>query len=616
MKQDTQAKNFSWLDVPKSIWYFLAEDRKRFVFYLITLTCVFAYSLVPPYIAGKIIDFFTNYSIEQSLKPFYLLVAFLGLTYVFFAVVRLYSKQEISIAGQKARARARIWGFERLTEFSLEWHSKENSGNKIQRVFTGADSIKQVTRLLNRDVIRFTVEIIGFTTIFAFADVKLAILIPMYTAIFFIVEFLFARKIYILTNEFNKINQSASGVYVESTNNMLAIKALGGTSGVTSRVTNTEHKSRDNSIERERLVARKWMSFQFVNGIALVTFFLFIGDGVLEKTITLGMVLIFFTYFTRLREALGDVSDLHSDFLEIRSNLGNMMPIFRETDFIKRGNETFPKDWKNIEIKNASMDYGSGQMGLNNFNLTLNRNTKTGIAGLSGSGKSTLAKIILGLYALKKGSFKIGAKDYYSIAHNETLNNITVVLQETELFNLSLRENITMMREGDAKLLDMAIEISNLEEVVNRLPEGLDALIGEKGYMLSGGERQRLGIARAIYKNAPIVILDEATSSLDSETEGKIMKNLLGKYGEDKTFLIIAHRLSTLKYADNIAVMERGQVVEEGSYDELMEDSGSVFHRMNTVRGREGSQRASTSNGMNKEKKSENDKFQRTSTLV
>ena len=129
--------------------------------------------------------------------------------------------------------------------------------------------------------------------------------------------------------------------------------------------------------------------------------------------------------------------------------------------------------------------------------------------------------------------------------------------------------------------MDRAVEISELKEVINKLPDGLDSMIGEKGYMLSGGERQRLGIARAIYKNAPIIILDVATSSLDSETEGKIMQKLLGEYGRDKTFLIIAHRLGTLKYTDNIAMMENGRVVEEGSYDKLMNDTSSVFYRMN-----------------------------------
>lgn len=318
-----------------------------------------------------------------------------------------------------------------------------------------------------------------------------------------------------------------------------------------------------------------------LNGIAIGAFLLLVGYSFVSQAITLGMILVFYNYLYRLQGYYSDLDEIYTDMIELRSDLGNMMPIFRETEFIKTGNESFPQDWKKIELKDASMDYGSGQMGLKNFSLTLPRGTKTGVAGLSGSGKSTLAKIILGLYALKDGEFKIGDKNYYSISHNETLSNITVVLQETELFNLSLRDNITMMREGDEKLLQEAVAISQLGPVIDKLPQGLDTLIGEKGYMLSGGERQRLGIARAIYKNAPIVILDEATSSLDSETEGKIMEKLLGQYGKGKTFLIIAHRLGTLRYTDKIAVIEEGRVMEEGSYDELSQNPDSVFYRLN-----------------------------------
>ena len=138
-----------------------------------------------------------------------------------------------------------------------------------------------------------------------------------------------------------------------------------------------------------------------------------------------------------------------------------------------------------------------------------------------------------------------------------------------------------MMRQEDSELLKQAIDISELSEVIGRLPEGLDAMIGEKGYMLSGGERQRLGIARAVYKNAPITLLDEATSSLDSETEGKIMDKLLGEYGRNKTFLIIAHRLGTLRYTDKIAVMDRGTIMEEGTYEELTNNPASLFSRLN-----------------------------------
>lgn len=581
----SEKKNFSWLDVPKSVWYFLEEDRGKFIFFFISLSIFLLYNFVPAYVAGKIVDFFTTYSPGDSLRVFYSYVIFLGISYAIVSAFRITCRQNISILGPKARTRARTWGFERLAEFSLEWHQKENTGNKLQRIFTGGDSLNDFFDILSEKLTSVTINMIATLIVFLFMDPKLLILVFFYIAIYVFIELFWSKKIYFFTNEFNRLNQSAGGTYVESATNMLSIKALGSEEGMNVRLQDKEKKSRDVAIQRQKAYFRKWIFFQVLNGLALAGFLFMVGKGFIAGGITSGTILVFFTYFMKLRDNLNDFGDLHTKLLNIRSGLGQMMPVFRETEFIKTGNESFPKDWQKIEIKNAVMDYGSGQMGLNNFNLVLKRNTKTGIAGLSGSGKSTLAKIILGLYALKSGEFKIGKENsmqnYYSINHNETLSNITVVLQETELFNLSLRDNITMMRGENTELLNMAVEISELREVIDKLPEGIDAMIGEKGYMLSGGERQRLGIARAIYKNAPIILLDEATSSLDSETEGKIMEKLLGEYGKDKTFLIIAHRLGTLKYTDSIAVMESGEVVEEGSYDMLMNNTSSVFHRMN-----------------------------------
>lgn len=578
---ESKPRNFSWLDVPKSIWYFIAEDKKKFLTALSVVSTIYLYDLVPPYVLGKIVDFFTNYEMGESLRPFYLLVIFISVSWILAAFIRLKSKNILGISRQHARARARIWGFERLTEFSLEWHQKENTGNKLQRIFTGSDSVSNWIRLAQKDLIKIFINTFAVIIFFSFVNWKFVTIVVVHVSLFFAIGLIFSKKIYALNNEFNRLNQTAGGTYVEGATNILAIKALGGEAGMISSVANRETLSRDISIQRINTSNLKWRIFQTLSGISWGFFLLSLGSAVVNQLITVGMILVFYSYFERLQRYLADMDEIYTDMLELKSDLGNMMPIFKETEFIKRGNETFPYDWNKIELKNAVMDYGSGQMGLQDFNLTLNRGTKTGVAGLSGSGKSTLAKIILGLYALKSGEFKVGGKNYYSISHNETLSNITVVLQETELFNLSLRDNITMMREGDEKLLKQAIEISQIKPVIDKLPQGLDALIGEKGYMLSGGERQRLGIARAIYKNSPIIILDEATSSLDSETEGRIMERLLGEYGMNKTFLIIAHRLGTLKYTDNIAVMEAGRVVEEGSYYNLMNNSKSVFFRMN-----------------------------------
>lgn len=577
----TDPANITWKEIPKSIWYFLENDKAKFLLSFFILLVVFFYDLVLIYTVGKIVDFFTKYTHGQSLDTFYYYTGFIVSSYIIVALIRLKSKNIMSVTGVKARTRARIWGFERLTGFSLEWHNKENTGNKLQRIFTGADGLSNWLAMLRKDLLKIFANIIGVLIFFLFVSPKFMVLILVYSVIFLSVEFFFSKRIFVLSNEFNKFNQKAGGTYVESASNMLSIKALGGESTIVEHVADKETISRDISIKRTNANNFKWRCLQGVTGIFLGIFLLLIGSSFTSGVITVGMILVFYTYFTKLQGSLSDISDLYTDMINARSDLGQMMPIFNETEFVKTGNEKFPKNWQKIEIKNAFMEYGSGQQGLNNFNLVLKRNSKVGIAGASGSGKSTLAKIILGLYALKSGQFKIGAKDYYSILHNETLGNLTVVLQETELFNLSLRENITMMRPLDKKLFAQAIEISQLKEVINRLPEGIESTIGEKGYTLSGGERQRLGIARAIYKNAPIIILDEATSSLDSGTEGRIMEKLLGKYGKEKTILIIAHRLGTLKYTDSITVMEHGRVVESGNYNDLMSDVGSVFCKMN-----------------------------------
>jgi ABC-type multidrug transport system fused ATPase/permease subunit len=171
-----------------------------------------------------------------------------------------------------------------------------------------------------------------------------------------------------------------------------------------------------------------------------------------------------------------------------------------------------------------------------------------------------LIKLLLGLYHLDSGTLRIGDVDIREIQHEELVLNVAVVLQETELFNFSLRENITMMREVPAALLQRSCEIACLTDVIARLPDGLDTLIGERGYFLSGGERQRVGIARALCRNASILLLDEATSALDSATEQRVMQRLIAEHNPDRTMIIVAHRTSTLKNADRIVVFDDGRL--------------------------------------------------------
>ena len=192
----TDSSGIKWKEIPKSIWYFLENDRKKFIASFIILLLIFFYDLVPIYIVGKIIDFFTNYTKGDSLNKFYFYVAFVAVTYIISSLIRLKSKNIMSIIGIKSRTRAKIWGFERLTEFSLDWHNKENTGNKLQRIFTGSDGISNSLSMLRRDILKILANVVGVLIFFLFVDFKFMILILIYTTIFLFIEFFFSKKIY------------------------------------------------------------------------------------------------------------------------------------------------------------------------------------------------------------------------------------------------------------------------------------------------------------------------------------------------------------------------------------------------------------------------------------
>jgi ABC-type bacteriocin/lantibiotic exporter with double-glycine peptidase domain len=278
-----------------------------------------------------------------------------------------------------------------------------------------------------------------------------------------------------------------------------------------------------------------------------------------------GFFLTYAMYFDKLREAAVDFTDRFQLMIERKSNLGRMMPLFWIDNRLPQGSSAFPVDWHAISIRDAVFHYDD-KLAVGPLSLEVKRGETIGITGQSGSGKSTLIKLLLGLYHLDRGTLQIGDVSVDGIRHDDLIANIAVVLQETELFNLTLRQNITMMRDVPTDLLGRACNIACLAEIIAGLPDGLDTMVGERGHSLSGGQRQRVGIARAICRNAPILLLDEATSALDLTTEQMIMEGLMADQSVQRTILIVSHRSSTLKDVDRVVVFDQGRLVDDLSY--------------------------------------------------
>ncbi len=266
-------------------------------------------------------------------------------------------------------------------------------------------------------------------------------------------------------------------------------------------------------------------------------------------------------------------------FLEVRIERKKEMDAMP----VQEGRTEFSPQHFDIEFRDVSFSYDDKARILNGISFTAKQGEVTALVGPSGGGKSTTAKLAARFWDTSSGKVTLGDTDISKIAPETLLEHYSIVFQDVLLFNFSVMENIRLGRKGatDEEVMSAA-RLAQCDEFISRLPDGYNTQIGENGARLSGGERQRISIARAILKDAPIILLDEATASLDAENETKIQQ-ALSELVKDKTVLLIAHRMRTVLGADHVVVIRDGQIVEKGTPDELLEQNG-FFAAMNRQR--------------------------------
>ncbi len=256
---------------------------------------------------------------------------------------------------------------------------------------------------------------------------------------------------------------------------------------------------------------------------------------------------------------------------EMREGLDDILVPYEITDSLKSENLQVEKgsiDWQDVTFK-----FGKNKV-FSNFNLMIEGNQRIGLVGTSGAGKSTFVSLLLRQHDINDGQILIDGQNIAQVAQNSLREAIAVVPQEPALFHRTIRENIAYSRpEATLEEIIAVSKQAHVHEFIEKLPDGYDTLVGERGVKLSGGQKQRVAIARAMLKNAPILILDEATSALDSESEVAIQQ-ALHSLMEGKTVIAIAHRLSTLREMDRILVLEDGEIIEEGTHKTLVEKKG------------------------------------------
>ena len=560
----------SWRDFMKAFWHLLALGgvRGKYVLAIILLFLILLYAVVPPLILGAVINFFTGYQSGDSLIRFYWLTAFLGGSMAIVAFFRLNTKNWLSRLRNKTVYSIRTKAFEVLLSQSLLESAKENTGAKAQRIQNGTDAFTVFFYLVSNNILPSIASLSGIVAVFLALKPSYAIFFIIYGLLFFGILKFFTARISKLNVERNAALEQASGAYVEGLHNISALKAAGSEEAFHGRIQEREEVSRHFADTISRTGNHMWKTFQTMNGLGVAVFLWLVGMDVVRGILNIGQIVVFYTYFRELTTLANQTLESYGDLLQAKAGIARLEEIFSDTENAEKKTAGFPEDWEMLTVTNGNFDYPRGPA-LTGINLQIKKGEKIGIIGKTGSGKSTLVKILLGLLPLRKGTYAIGTTDFSSIRKEEIFRHISFVPQEVEMFNMSLRENITLYRDISEKTLHKALETAQLSEVMESLPEGLDTLIGEKGYKLSGGERQRVGIARALCQETDIIILDEATSALDTNTE-KAFYDALGAQYPHKTVIAIAHRIHTLEKTHRIYTIEEGKIVKEGTYTEII----------------------------------------------
>ena len=303
-----------------------------------------------------------------------------------------------------------------------------------------------------------------------------------------------------------------------------------------------------------------------------------VGANLLASgTVDLFTYLIFMVIGSRVyapvSEVMNNIAALF--YLDVRINRMNEM----EALPVQHGTTDFTPKGYDIEFQQVDFAYEQGKQILKNLSFTARQGEKTALVGPSGSGKSTAARLAARFWDIQSGKITLGGQDISRIDPETLLKNYSVVFQDVVLFNASIMDNIRIgKRDATDEEVRRVARLAQCDEFVTKMPQGYQTIIGENGETLSGGERQRISIARALLKDAPIVLLDEATASLDVENETKIQAGI-SELVRNKTVLIIAHRMRTVANADKIVVLENGSVAEMGTPEELKKKNG-IFARM------------------------------------
>ena len=470
--------------------------------------------------------------------------------------------------------------YDHVQNLDMPWFEDKKVGDITAKL---NDDVNQLERFLDNGfntIIQLIVSSVAIGAVFFYISPLVASISILPIPIILIIAFFFQRN---LSPRYLSVRNSVGLLNNTIFNNLIGISTI--KSFVTEKIESKRVSSLSNDYRLKNKHAIK-LSSAFVPLVRMGVLSGFLGTMIigsylaLDGTIAVGSysVLVFLTQrFLWPFTTLGETVDL---FERSMASTKRILDLLDTPQKIKDNkNSIILNDFNHdINFKNINFHYLESKPIFDNLNLTIKKNSLVGIVGQTGSGKTTIIKLLLRFYDTIGGSVNIGSNEIKNIKIKNLRENIGYVSQDIFMFDGSIKDNIAYPNIGDNDKVVTAAKQSQAHEYIIKLENGYDTLIGERGQKLSEGQKQRIAIARAIYKNPPILIFDEATSSVDNETE-LLLQKALYNISKDRTTIVIAHRLSTVRNADNIFVLGNGSIIESGNHNELLNKKG-VYNKL------------------------------------
>ncbi len=545
-----------------------------FFFFLIKHSPVW----IIPIVTANMIDIASNPK-EHSMTDLWVNLAVVAFVILQNIPSQMLHMSFLSKASRHVEAGLRSTLVRKLQHLSISYHSELKSGRLQSKVLRDVENIEFLSKQIMYTFSAALTSVIVAIGVTASKNLLVALFFILVIPVAILLVYFFKKNLQKKNNEFRKQIETMSGQVAE-TLTMIPVTRAHGLEELEIKKTDTtlenlKGKGYKLDISEAYFGATGWVVFQLFQMFCLI----FTAILAYQGTITVGDVVMYQGFFTTILMSINQIINVYPQLAKGYESIISVSEVLFSTQTVEyQGKQKLPSIAGKITFEQVNFQYAdSSKHVLHDLNLEVKAGECVALVGASGAGKSTVLSMVLGFYKPNEGRLLVDGVPYDDLQMQTYRQKLAVVPQNTILFSGSIRDNITygVSSVSEERLYEV-IEMANLQDVIADMPNGLDTLIGEHGGKLSGGQRQRIAIARAIIRDPQIILLDEATSALDNVSEYRVQQ-AIQKLIKGRTTFIVAHRLSTIRDADRIIVMDNGTCVEEGSFEELIKRKGEFY---------------------------------------